>query len=82
MQRECSEIFEESVGAEEVGHSLAMLGAEGGLEAAAGQNVAAGEGIEEGDPCLHYRAHNLQPPVGDQDQTVQRLLRVVQLPVQ
>ena len=82
MQRECLELFEESVRAGDVGHSLAMLGAEGGLQAVAGQNVTAGEGIEGGDPCLHYREHILQPPVGDQNQTVQRLLRVVRLPVQ
>ena len=59
MQTECLEIFEEPVGAEGVGHSLAMVGTEGGTEVGAEQIVAAGYGIEEGHQCLHYPGHNL-----------------------
>ena len=47
------------MGAEGVGHSLAMVGTEGGTEVGAEQIVAAGYGIEEGHQCLHYPGHNL-----------------------
>ena len=38
-----------------MGHSLAKAGVEGEIKAAAEQIVVAGDGIEEGDPCLHIR---------------------------
>jgi hypothetical protein len=65
VQTECSEIFEEPVGAEGVGHNLAMVGSEGVTDVVAEQIVAAGSCIEEGHQCLHYPEHSLSPLAGD-----------------
>ena len=64
MQTKYSEIFEEPVGAEGVGHNPAMVGSEG-VKGVAEQMDAAGSCIEEGHQCPHYTEHSQPPLAGE-----------------
>ena len=78
MQREHSEIFEELVEVEGVGHNLAKVVVEGETEAAVAEQIVVAEDSTE-EPCLS----NLGHPAGDQwSQTVRKQSQVVHLSAQ
>ena len=78
MQREHSEIFEELVEVEGVGHNLAKVVVEAETEAAVAEQIVVAEDSTE-EPCLS----NLGHPAGDQwSQTVRKQSQVVHLSAQ